>query len=68
MLVGQLATPDVHAKVIAADGRRLYLGSINLTAASLDANREIGLVLDDPAATALATGTVAHDRMNASPL
>ena len=47
-----LAAPDVHAKAIVADGTRLYVGSINLTAASLDANREVGVVLGGDALTA----------------
>src|SRR6185369_175156 len=56
-----LGAPDVHAKAIVADGARLYVGSINLTAASLDANRELGVVLEDPAAAARVATTIAGD-------
>jgi phosphatidylserine/phosphatidylglycerophosphate/cardiolipin synthase-like enzyme len=47
--------PRVHLKMIAVDGRRLYLGSANLTGAGLGAKREgrrnfeMGIVTDDDA-------------------
>jgi cardiolipin synthase A/B len=56
-----LLAPTVHAKAIVADGARLYLGSVNLTAASLDDNREIGLRVDDPALAGRITRTIAAD-------
>lgn len=37
----------VHAKFIVVDGRRGYLGSANLGAAAMLANREMGLSFDD---------------------
>jgi cardiolipin synthase len=37
----------VHAKVIIADGQRAYLGSQNLSATSLDLNRELGIIVED---------------------
>jgi phosphatidylserine/phosphatidylglycerophosphate/cardiolipin synthase-like enzyme len=52
--------PTIHAKAVVAD-RWLYLGSANLTTASLDANREVGLALTDAAALALVSGTIADD-------
>ena len=48
-IIGFLAYPDVHAKVIVVDGQRAFVGSQNLTATSLDQNREVGIVTDDPA-------------------
>ena len=42
----------IHAKMLLADGERAYIGSQNFTATSLDQNRELGLVLDDPVALA----------------
>lgn len=39
----------MHAKAILVDGTRAFLGSENLTANSLDNNREVGLLLDDKA-------------------
>ena len=38
----------VHAKVIVADDARAYLGSQNFSATSLDQNRELGIIVDDP--------------------
>jgi phosphatidylserine/phosphatidylglycerophosphate/cardiolipin synthase-like enzyme len=61
VLVRALDTPDVHAKAVVADGRRLYVGSANLTAGSLDANRELGLVLDDVRLAAEVAATVDGD-------
>ena len=42
----------IHAKMLLVDGERAYIGSQNFTATSLDQNRELGLVLDDPVALA----------------
>jgi phosphatidylserine/phosphatidylglycerophosphate/cardiolipin synthase-like enzyme len=52
--------PQVHAKAVVADDW-LYVGSANLTTASLDANREVGLALRDPDARRLVAGTIADD-------
>jgi phosphatidylserine/phosphatidylglycerophosphate/cardiolipin synthase-like enzyme len=47
--------PRTHFKAVIVDGKRLYLGSANLTGAGLGAksdgrrNFEVGLVTDDPA-------------------
>jgi len=48
--VRYLKKPFVHAKVIVADGRRALVGSINISTASLDFNRELSILLDDPEA------------------
>jgi phosphatidylserine/phosphatidylglycerophosphate/cardiolipin synthase-like enzyme len=42
----------VHAKIVLVDRVRAYLGSQNFTATSLDQNREIGVILDEPAGIA----------------
>lgn len=54
--VRYLAAPYVHAKLVIADGRLGFVGSENFSAASLDENREVGLVLADQQAL----GTLAH--------
>jgi len=58
--------PQVHAKAVVADGW-LYLGSANLTTASLDANRELGLALTDAAAVRLVARTIADDLARGHP-
>jgi phosphatidylserine/phosphatidylglycerophosphate/cardiolipin synthase-like enzyme len=58
--------PQIHAKAVVADDW-LYLGSANLTAASLDANREVGLGLTDPAALRLVAATIADDLARGRP-
>src|ERR1700733_6376814 len=40
--------PYIHAKAIVVDGMAAYIGSENFTAGSLDDNRELGLLFDDP--------------------
>ncbi len=37
----------IHAKMVLVDGNRAYVGSQNFTTASLDLNRELGILLDD---------------------
>jgi cardiolipin synthase len=44
-----LSSPSVHAKTIVVDGKLAYVGSINLTTASIDKNREVGLVTETAA-------------------
>lgn len=56
-----LAAPVVHAKALVVDGRRAYVGSMNFTRASLDDNREFGLLLDDPITVARIGATIASD-------
>lgn len=41
--------PYIHAKMILADGSRVFFGSENFSSASLDRNRELGIILDDSA-------------------
>jgi phosphatidylserine/phosphatidylglycerophosphate/cardiolipin synthase-like enzyme len=40
--------PVPHCKLIVADAQRAYIGSVNLTTNSMDKNRELGIILDDP--------------------
>lgn len=53
--------PYLHAKYIIADGAACYLGSINFSTNSMDNNREIGLMLADPAAIATLRATFDRD-------
>lgn len=45
-----LDSPYVHAKAMIVDGQTAMIGSQNLTANSLENNRELGIIFDDPAA------------------
>lgn len=58
----------VHAKMIMADGERAFIGSQNLSATSLDQNRELGIVVDDPVSLARLGRTFAIDFGTATPL
>jgi cardiolipin synthase A/B len=56
-----VSSPYIHAKVIIADGRLAFVGSENFSQTSLDKNREVGLLLADPAALATLTATCDRD-------
>jgi phosphatidylserine/phosphatidylglycerophosphate/cardiolipin synthase-like enzyme len=58
----------IHAKLIIADGERAFIGSQNLSATSLDQNRELGIIVDDPVNLARLTRTFAIDFGAAAPL
>lgn len=42
----------VHAKMILVDGQRAFVGSQNISATSLDQNRELGIIVSDPVSLA----------------
>jgi phosphatidylserine/phosphatidylglycerophosphate/cardiolipin synthase-like enzyme len=42
----------MHAKLILGDGQRAFVGSQNFSAISLDANREVGVIVADQAVVA----------------
>jgi len=50
--VARVTSPYIHAKAIVADGTTLFVGSQNVSATSLDRNREVGLLLRDRVAIA----------------
>ncbi len=37
----------MHAKIIVADGQKAFVGSENISSASLDGNRELGIIVSD---------------------
>jgi phosphatidylserine/phosphatidylglycerophosphate/cardiolipin synthase-like enzyme len=43
--VHQVASPYIHAKMIWVDDRWAFIGSENISAASLDRNRELGVLI-----------------------
>jgi cardiolipin synthase len=57
----------VHAKVIVADGMRAFVGSQNLSATSLDQNRELGIIVDDPVSLARLRRTFDLDFQTSTP-
>src|SRR2546423_13222713 len=56
----------VHAKAIVVDGRRALVGSENLSAASLDHNRELGVIVADTGAIQTLESTFDGDWARAS--
>jgi len=58
----------IHAKLIVADGERAFIGSQNLSATSLDQNRELGIIVDDPVNLSRLSRTFASDFQAATPL
>ena len=59
--------PMLHAKAIVVDGQAMYVGSENLTTNSMDHNREIGLLLNDPSLVAPVVQATESDWQNAAP-
>jgi len=59
--VRAVGAPAIHGKVVVADDRTLYVGSVNLTPTSLDDNRELGLLLAEPQIAAEVGAIVAAD-------
>jgi cardiolipin synthase A/B len=55
----------IHAKMIWVDGKRVFLGSENLSVASLTRNRELGLISTDPTLLQAAEQTFEHDAASA---
>lgn len=56
-----LDSPAVHVKAMVVDGTHAYLGSENVSYTSLSKNREVGLIVDDPAAIVAMTATFEKD-------
>jgi phosphatidylserine/phosphatidylglycerophosphate/cardiolipin synthase-like enzyme len=56
-----LKKPYLHAKAIIADGTRIYVGSANFSATSLDRNRELAVVTENAQAVQTVSPVVAGD-------
>jgi cardiolipin synthase len=65
--VRQLASPYIHTKTVLADDIVAFVGSENFSAASLDTNREIGILTTDTAAIARLTTVFTKDWAAAKP-
>ena len=63
----QDASLYIHAKMILVDSRRVFLGSQNFSAASLDDNRELGIILSTGAIVRSMERTFAGDYAHAAP-
>jgi phosphatidylserine/phosphatidylglycerophosphate/cardiolipin synthase-like enzyme len=57
----------IHAKAMAIDHRAVVIGSQNPTATSLDRNREVSLVIADPAAVARVEAVFERDWSGSAP-
>lgn len=57
----------MHAKMMVADGKLGFVGSENFSANSLDDNRELGILIADPAAIATLSQTFQQDWTSAQP-
>jgi phosphatidylserine/phosphatidylglycerophosphate/cardiolipin synthase-like enzyme len=57
----------IHAKVIIADNKEAFVGSENFSSTSLDQNRELGIIVSDPAVVSQLSATFAKDWQSAAP-
>jgi phosphatidylserine/phosphatidylglycerophosphate/cardiolipin synthase-like enzyme len=46
--VHTISHPYMHAKMMLVDDQRAYVGSINDTTASIEQNRELGIIVSQP--------------------
>lgn len=65
--VRELQAPYIHAKSVSIDGREAFVGSENLSTASLDRNREVGILIRGGVLRRL-DRVFAHDWARATPL
>ncbi len=63
-----LNKPYMHAKALAVDSKRAYIGSINFSTTSLTRNRELGLVLTSPTEVTQVVTTARADFAAGKPL
>ena len=63
----QSAPLYIHAKAIVADGRQAFVGSENFSTASMEYNRELGVVTDDAAVVAALSNQIGADFAGATP-
>ncbi len=63
-----MSSPYVHAKLIIVDGVRGYVGSVNFTGASMDLNRELGILFSQGDVISKAQNIFEEDWQNASEL
>ncbi len=61
-------TPTIQAKALVADGATVFVGSVNLTAASFYQNREVGLILRNQAIAAGVERSFAADFASGKPV
>ena len=51
----------MHAKIIIVDGQKAFVGSENISSASLDGNRELGIIVSDQAVLSTLQSTFSTD-------
>lgn len=62
-----LAAPYVHTKTVIADGSVAFVGSENFSAASLDTNREVGILMTESAIIGRLSSVFAKDWATGKP-
>jgi phosphatidylserine/phosphatidylglycerophosphate/cardiolipin synthase-like enzyme len=63
-----LNSPYVHSKALIVDGTQVLIGSQNYSFTSLDRNREVGMVLEDPTSVEIVSSTFLGDWNRAVPV
>jgi phosphatidylserine/phosphatidylglycerophosphate/cardiolipin synthase-like enzyme len=58
----------MHAKLMVLDGALAFVGSVNFSATSLDANRELGVLVAEPVALNLLAATFRADWQTGTPV
>lgn len=63
-----LSSPYVHSKAMIIDDEQVLIGSQNYSLTSLDRNREVGIVINDPIAVKIVSGTFLSDWNRGEPV
>lgn len=66
--VRTISSPYMHAKMIVADEKKAYVGSINFSRQSMDENRELGIIMTQDDIIQKLSNTFANDWTKATPL
>lgn len=60
-------SPTLHCKMILVDQKAAYVGSVNLTTNSMEKNRELGVIVDDPRTVADLSASAEKDWASGQP-
>jgi cardiolipin synthase len=64
--VRDISSPYMHAKIIVVDGKKAFVGSVNISKNSLDNNRELGILVSDQQVIQTLEQTFAKDWVKAA--
>ena len=61
VMVREISSPHIHAKLLLVDNLRAYVGSVNFSTQSMDQNRELGIIVSEEDVIETLTETFGND-------